>query len=165
MNTHQHQCGLITVDEKGTTQLLDDIGCHHVWEHSNGEPREPLSSQARRHKCPKCGQGPWYAEYRVEAGAKRVLALLALATLQACAVVPAPTTCFASYDHVSHPLLGAPFGPETEEGTIDSVGTTCRWERGRVFLESGLSYMVPDSDLYGDDLLFNSRVAIKIWGR
>ncbi len=83
--------------------------------------------------------------------------------LQGCSV--APIICFMNYDHVSHPLLGVPFGPETEEGTIDSIGTTCRWDHGRVFLESGLSYMIPDSDLYGDDFLFNSRIAVKIWER
>lgn len=98
-------------------------------------------------------------------GLKRMMAVLALATLQACAVVPQPKTCFANYDHVSHPLQGPPFGPPEEEGTIDSVGGTCRWERGRVFFESGLSYSWPDSDLYGDDLLFNGRIAYKIWER
>src|SRR5688500_596801 len=62
----------------------------------------------------------------------RVLTVAALLALQACAVGPAPTTCFANFDHLSHPLLGPPFGPSTEEGTLDSVGTTCRWEKGRM---------------------------------
>lgn len=163
MSTHKHQCGLITVDEKGNTELLDDFGCRYVFEHPDATSAEALRDKVRKHHCPNCGLGPWYAEYKPASGFKRVMALLALATLQACAVVPSPNTCFANYDHVSHPLLGPPFGPETEEGTIDSVGGTCRWERGRVFFESGLSYKWPDSDLYGDDLLFNSRVAVKIW--
>lgn len=160
----KHQCGLITVDDKGHTFLLDDFGCHHVFK-VDDEPSEDPIDKARRHMCPKCGTGPWYTEYVDIKTARSVIAASILALLQACAVVPAPDTCFANYDHVSHPLLGKPFGPESEEGTIDSVGTTCRWERkqGRVFFESGLSYMWPDSDLYGDDLLFNSRVGVKIW--
>lgn len=97
--------------------------------------------------------------YKYQRGLIAVSALV----LQACAVLPAPTTCFVNYDHLSHPLQGPPFGPDTEEGTIDTVGGTCRWEKGRVFVESGLSYLWPGSDLYGDDLLFNSRVAFKIW--
>lgn len=165
MSTHKHQCGLITVDEKGTTLLVPSLGCHHIWEHESGPQGEHLSDKVMRHKCPQCGMGPFYALYNPRTRLRGVLAAAALLALQACAVVPAPDTCFANYDHTSHPLLGKPFGPESEEGTIDSIGGTCRWERGRVFFESGLSYMWPDSDLYGDDLLFNSRVAVKIWER
>lgn len=164
MSKHKHQCGLITVDMHGNTELLADVGCGHVWEHEP-QARDTLPEKVCRHLCPNCGLGPWYAEYKPASGLKRVVALLALATLQACATVPSPNACFVNYDHVSHPLQGQPFGPKTEEGTIDSIGGTCRWEKGRVFIESGLSYMWPDSDLYGDDLLFNSRVAYKIWER
>lgn len=162
MSTHKHQCGLITINEKGDTQLFEDLGCHQVFEHES-MPDASLSDKVRRHHCPNCGLGPWYAEYQPAARLRVAMALLTLATLSGCAVVPSPDQCFANYDHVSHPLQGEPFGPKTEEGTIDSVGGTCRWERGRMFFESGLSYSWPDSDLYGDDLLFNSRVAIKIW--
>lgn len=93
------------------------------------------------------------------------LTIVAVLALQGCAVMPSPQMCFANYDHVSHPRKGEPFGPATEEGTIDSVGATCRWERGRLFMESGLSYMWPDSDLYGDDLLYNGRIGVKLWER
>lgn len=93
---------------------------------------------------------------------KRIF-LIATLALQGCTTVP--NQCFASYDHLSHPRQGPPFGPETEEGTLDTLGATCRWERGRVFFESGLSYAVPDSDLYGDDLIYNGRVAVKLWER
>lgn len=163
MSNHKHQCGRITIYEHGQTILLEDgYGCQHIWEHQEA-PGETLAEKVARHKCPNCGRGPWYARYEEPRTTRTLVAVMAALLLQACAVAPTPDTCFANYDHVSHPLLGPPFGPEIEEGTIDSIGTTCRWERGRVFFESGLSYMVPDSDLYGDDLLFNSRIAIKIW--
>lgn len=170
MSTHKHQCGLVTIDIEGNTQLLEDFGCRHIFEHPDAPPVYGLDrmppEMVRRHRCPNCGLGPWYAEYNSPVPKfKAVMALLALAALSGCASLPAPKTCFANYDHVSHPLQGQPFGPKTEEGTIDSVGATCRWEKGRVFMESGLSYMWPDSDLYGDDLLFNSRIAVKIWER
>lgn len=164
MDTHKHQCGLITVDEAGATMLLDDFGCQYIWEHDS-RPGAALHEKVAHHMCPKCGRGPWYAAYAEPKTTRTLVAVMAALLLQGCAVVPAPDVCFASYDHVSHPRLGPPFGPETEEGTIDSVGTSCRWERGRVFFESGLSYMVPDSDLYGDDLLYNGRVGVKIWER
>lgn len=160
----KHQCGLITVDERGHTYLLDNLGCHRVFETKPGNPGDGPVEKARRYMCPICGQGPWYTPYVDIKTARSVLAAGILALLQACSVMPAPTTCFANLDHLSHPLQGKPFmGPAIEEGTIDSVGGTCRWERGRVFFESGLSYMWPDSDLYGDDFLFNGRVAVKIW--
>lgn len=166
MSTHKHQCGLITVTEAGQTQLFEELGCGHIFEHEDMHGPTPWVDMVRRHRCPECGLGPWYSEYVVSKTVTRTLVSVVAALLvQGCATMLAPDTCFANYDHISHPLQGKPFGPVTEEGTIDSVGTTCRWERGRVFLESGLSYMVPDSDLYGDDFLFNSRIAVKIWER
>src|SRR5687767_5214921 len=106
MSGHKHQCGLITVDEKGTTLLLEDgYGCHHVWEH-NPQGGLLLLEKVAQHKCPKCGRGPWYAEHKETRTAKAVLAAVALLVLQACAVVPGPTTCFANFDHLSHPLQG-----------------------------------------------------------
>lgn len=164
MSKHKHQCGLVTVDEAGATMLLEGFGCKYVWEHDDTQAGSVFEKIAR-HTCPQCGLGPWYGAYKASKAAAGLMATLTLLMLQGCAVVPAPDMCFASYDHVSHPRLGPPFGPETEEGTIDSIGTSCRWERGRVFFESGLSYMVPDSDLYGDDFLYNGRIGVKIWER
>lgn len=161
----KHQCGLVTVDEQGHTFLLDDFGCHRVFETGPAGPGDDPIDKACRHMCPECGRGPWYTPYVDIKTARSVLAAGLLALLQACAIVPAPTACFANYDHVSHPLRGEPFGPPTEEDALDSLGTTCRWEKDRLFFESGLSYMWPGSDLYGDDLLFNGRVAYKIWER
>lgn len=162
MSSHKHQCGLFTVDEQGHTILLNELGCQHVFEHED-VPGETLAEKAARHKCPNCGQGPWYAPHPAPKPLRGVIAIMTALLLQGCAALPAPDMCFASYDHLSHPLQGPPFGPELEEGTIDSVGTTCRWERGRLFFESGLSYMVPDSDLHGDDFLYNGRIGVKIW--
>lgn len=85
--------------------------------------------------------------------------------LQGCMLTP-PTDLFVSYDHLSHPKQGPPFGSRLEEGTLDSVGVTGRWDLNRrTFVEMGLSYALPDSDLYGDDLLFNGRVAYKLWSK
>lgn len=166
MSTHKHQCGLITVDKKGDTLLVPNLGCHHVWEHETGPQEEHLSEKVARHKCPQCGMGPWYAFYNPKTRLRGVLAVAALLALNACAVVPPPKVCFANLDHLSHPLQGHPFmGSREEEDAVNALGTTCRWEKGRVFIESGLSYQLPGSDLYGDDLLFNSRLGVKIWER
>ena len=165
MSTHKHQCGLITTDDKGGTELLTDFGCHHVWEHQDGTGQIKTTIEVvREHSCPACGRGPWYARYTEAPRALRALVVAAaLALTQACVVVPAPHTCFANVDHLSHPLQGQPFmGHANEEGVVNIMGATCRWERGRVFMESGLSYMF-NSDLYGDDFIYNGRIAVKLW--
>lgn len=95
---------------------------------------------------------------------KRAMCLLALVLLQGCATAPRPDRCFANLDHVSHPTRGRPFfGPATEEDAFTSIGATCRWERGRVFIESGLSYMPVYEGFYGGELLYNGRVAYMLW--
>jgi hypothetical protein len=95
---------------------------------------------------------------------KRYILIAALA-LQGCALTP-PDLCEAGYGHLSHPTRGHPFfGPVTEEGTIDMAGPSCRWVRGRMFIESGLFYKFPDSDLYGNDLLYSGRVGFVFWKR
>lgn len=91
----------------------------------------------------------------------RLLGILATLVLAGCAT---PNTCFVNYDHLSFPTRGHPFfGPTTEEDSVDAVGSTCRWEHGRIFIESGLSYPVPGTDLIGNDLLYQGRIAYKIW--
>lgn len=90
------------------------------------------------------------------------LGIIAIAiALGGCSVMP--KECMVDITHISHPTLGPPFGPESEEGTIDSTGTSCRWEANRLIGEMGLSYKIPNSDLYGNDFIFIGKVAYKIW--
>jgi hypothetical protein len=93
-----------------------------------------------------------------------IVCALAALPLTGCITTP-PNEVFLSYDHLSHPLLGPPFGPATDEGTLDTVGVTARWVRGKAFVETGLSYVVPGGDLYGDDFLFNGRVGYRLFGK
>ena len=92
------------------------------------------------------------------------LGILAL-TIALSGCVTMPKECLVDVTHISHPTLGPPFGPESEEGTIDSFGSSCRWEADKLLAEMGLAYKIPDSDLYGNDFIFIGKVAYKIWER
>lgn len=88
---------------------------------------------------------------------------MALVALSGCSAVPRSADC--GWSHVSHPLLGPPFGPTTEEDSLDTAGCRARWENGKAFMETGLSYRLKDGGFYGDDFIFESRVGIKLWAR
>jgi hypothetical protein len=95
----------------------------------------------------------------------RLVIVTALAIAQTACITTKPDEVFISYDHISHPLQGPPFGPVADEGTLDSTGITARWVRGRYFAEAGVSYpWWPSAGLWGDNFLFNGRVGVTIWG-
>lgn len=51
---HKHQCGSTSL---GIPAL--DLGCGFEWEHSGNKPRNS-AEYCKRHRCPRCGKGPWY---------------------------------------------------------------------------------------------------------
>jgi hypothetical protein len=73
-----------------------------------------------------------------------------LATLQGCAL--APTGMYSEYEHVSHPLAGAPFGPENEEDWLDQLNVGAKWERGGAYLHAGIGYVLTDGGFFGPRL-------------
>lgn len=91
---------------------------------------------------------------------KRIVILAALA-LTGCGI--APTSVSLEHMHVSHPLLGPPFGPSSDEDTLDVLGLRTRWERDRYYFEAGLGQQMKDSGFYGDGIIFTSRVGITLW--
>jgi hypothetical protein len=92
---------------------------------------------------------------------KPLLLVLPALLCSGCAMTPSHVSGVC--DHVSHVLQGAPFGPKDEEGVLNTCGVSTTWEQGRAFIEAGLMYQLPRSDLYGDDFLFTSRVGYKLW--
>lgn len=61
-DVHWHKCGLHLTEAQGRDPSLDPAltieGCGYEWEHE----RIFISGAdyAARHRCPKCGKGPWY---------------------------------------------------------------------------------------------------------
>lgn len=69
----------------------------------------------------------------------------------------------AEHAHVSHPTVGRPFGPKTEEDSVNLVGLTGRCESGRVWTEVGMGYKFLDGGFYGPDLVSTLRVGVRLW--
>lgn len=94
-----------------------------------------------------------------------VMALLVV--LAGCGSLPQamPNQVDACLTHVSHPLRGEPFGPRSEEDSLDTIGACAQWERGRVSFDTGLGYRYRDGGFYGDDFIFEGRVSVKLWER
>lgn len=94
----------------------------------------------------------------------RLFAMIAVAaSLAGC--VSMPDKVDANWLHVSHPLLGPPFGPAYEEDTLDVMEVRASWERGRLFSEMGLGAQMKDSGFAGDGFIFTSRVGVKLWDK
>jgi len=91
------------------------------------------------------------------------LVIIAAIALTGC--VSMPDRIDAGYMHVSHPLLGPPFGPENEEDWLDVLELRTAWHKDRYFLEMGLGQQLTDSGFYGDGFIFTSRVGVTLWQR
>lgn len=91
-----------------------------------------------------------------------LIAVAALA-LTGCSVMPDSVSL--EQMHVSHPLLGPPFGPSNEEDTLDTLGFRARWVSGRYYVEAGLGQQLKDSGFYGDGFIFTSRVGVTLWAK
>lgn len=94
---------------------------------------------------------------------KPIAVLAAALALTGC--MSTPDRVDANWLHVSHPLLGAPFGPANEEDTLDVLEMRAAWHRNRYFMEIGLGQQLKDSGFYGDGFIFTSRVGVKLWER
>lgn len=93
----------------------------------------------------------------------RRLVVLAAVLSSGCASVP--DVVDAGWSHDSHPRQGYPFGPSTEEDTLDTLGLRARWDRGKCFAEMGLGYKFREGGFHGDDFIFESRVGVKLFSR
>lgn len=95
----------------------------------------------------------------------KIAGLIAVSALALTGCGSMPDQVDANWLHVSHPLLGPPFGPSNEEDTLDVLELRTAWHRDRYFLEVGLGHQLRDNGFYGDDFIFTSRVGVEIWKR
>lgn len=85
---------------------------------------------------------------------------VAIATCTGC------TSMQVEYEHVSHPFAGWPFGPASEEDTLDQVNacllrSTQTSERVRTYGASCLGYRLTDGGFYGPSLTGGFRAGVE----
>ena len=69
----------------------------------------------------------------------------------------------SEYQHVSHITAGPPFGPKSDEDSLDVFSVLGRCEIGRVYAEAGVGLSLADGGFYGPDEIFTGRVGVEFW--
>ncbi len=87
---------------------------------------------------------------------KTALLAACLIALQGC------TYLSAEMQHVSHPLAGPPFGPKTEEDSLNTVNACAGRERQGWYVEQCLGYKLTDGGVYGPKLTYEARFGKRI---
>lgn len=73
----------------------------------------------------------------------------------------APTAFYVEHEHVSHPLVGPPFGPENEEDWLDQVNVGAEWRKGGAYLHTSVGYVITDGGFYGPPLTATIRAGYR----
>lgn len=76
-----------------------------------------------------------------------------------------PDRIDSGWSHISHPTQGWPFGPSTEEDSLNTLDVRATWDIGRCSMEMGLGKKIGDGGFYGNDLIFTSRMSVSIWSK
>lgn len=71
------------------------------------------------------------------------------------------TSLSAEYQHVSHPLIGPPFGPRGEEDSLDVLNGCAEKAKGKFYAEMCLGYRLRDKGFYGDDFIYTARFGVR----
>jgi hypothetical protein len=73
----------------------------------------------------------------------------------------------AEYEHVSHPLAGPPFGPRTEEDSLNVANLVIdmKTQSPRICVQHVLGYKLSDGGFYGPRVTYELRAGIKLWSR
>ena len=82
--------------------------------------------------------------------------------LTAALLLSGCTTVSAEWQHISHPLLGPPFGPRNQEDTLDVLQVCLEKDYGRYWYSEGcLGQQLTDSGFYGDGFIFTGRLGVR----
>lgn len=76
-------------------------------------------------------------------------------------VLSACSTVSAEWQHISHPLLGPPFGPRNEEDTLDVLQVCGERTHGKFFIEMCLGHRLVDGGFYGDNFIYTGRFGVR----
>lgn len=88
-----------------------------------------------------------------------ILLLLILVLINMCSGC---TGMRVEVEHTSHPLAGPPFGPRSEEDSLNTINVVKRVEKGRFYAEGGLGYKFDDGGFYGPPLTATVRVGVSL---
>lgn len=89
------------------------------------------------------------------------LIMVALCMLFALAMAGCANYATVELDHTSHPLAGPPFGPETEEDSLDRINGCIGREHAGWFAEGCLGYKYVYAGFVGPRLTFDGRIGRK----
>ena len=96
---------------------------------------------------------------------KTALALACL-MLTGCSILP--NNMRAELEHNSHPLAGWPVSANDTEDGLSQANVIARWQKGCVYVESGLGYNLQGRDgggFYGPALTYTGRIGVELWSR
>lgn len=96
----------------------------------------------------------------------KAMIVLAALTLGGCSVMP--DKAGITLDHISHPLAGWPVSASNTEDGLTQVNALVRWQKGRVYVESGLGYNIQGRDgggFYGPAVTYTGRIGVDLWCR
>ncbi len=86
---------------------------------------------------------------------KQIIASLILLLLSGC------TSLSLEGAHTSHPFAGPPFGPKSEEDSLNSVNACAQREKGRYYLEQCVGYKIGDGGFFGPRLIYTARAGVR----
>jgi len=93
----------------------------------------------------------------------RVFPVLILVLASGCSTVCDRAALRSEYQHISHVTAGPPFGPPSDEDSLDVVSILGRCEIRSVYAEVGVGLRLTDGGFYGPDEIFTGRVGVEFW--
>lgn len=87
-----------------------------------------------------------------------------LAVIQLAGCVALPDYAGMDVEHISHPLAGPPFGPTSDEDSLNHIRGFVGWRHGRAFCEVSLGYKLTDGGFYGPRMTANANVGLMLFG-
>lgn len=91
--------------------------------------------------------------------------LMLIPLLAGCSVLPDRLDLEA--EHISHPAVGWPVSPSSDEDGLSQVQVIARWQSGPLYMQHGLGYNLQGRDgggFYGPGLTYTGRIGVQLWG-
>jgi hypothetical protein len=85
----------------------------------------------------------------------RLIAIVFLIVTSGC------TSITTELAHTSHPFAGPPFGPVSEEDSLNSLNLCAQRERSRWYIEQCVGYVYTDGGFFGPKLIWQGRIGRK----
>lgn len=86
---------------------------------------------------------------------RSIFSILTMLSISGC------TSLSAEWQHVSHPLLGPPFGPRNEEDSLDVLNGCGERRKENFYVEMCLGYRLRDGGFFGDDFIYTGRFGVR----